>query len=237
MAIKLPNLVLIASLLISPLVQAENIRLAVTASFRPVIEALRPSYEAQSGHRLVISSASTGVLYHQIQSGAPFDLFLAADQERPELLKQNLNLGDGSTGTYAIGALVLVHDDSVTSLTQLSGYSGKVVIANPAVAPYGKAAEDYLNGIGFQGQKVLATNVSQAVQYLDMGLVSLGLVAASIVPKNENIIWLEDDAVAPIRQDYVKLSQREAVENFVKYLKSAEIQQLYKDFGYRVVDQ
>ena len=86
---------------------AETVRVAVASNFLPTARALAPAFEAATGHRLRLSAGSTGKLYAQITAGAPYDILLAADAERPALLARDGHGVADSRFTYAIGRLVL----------------------------------------------------------------------------------------------------------------------------------
>ncbi|EAR08187.1 molybdate ABC transporter substrate-binding protein [Reinekea blandensis] len=213
----------------------ERLNVAVTASFRPVLDHLAADFEAQSGIRLNLSSASTGVLYQQIRNGAPFDLFFAADRARPELLQQQWSLVESRRQTYAIGQLVLVSDDpAVQTVADLSQYEGRVVIANPALAPYGEAAQAVLDAQRFPGTPILANNVSQARQYLSMKLARVGLIAASVA---SGLNWVQDvpdqDAIS-LEQQLLVLTDHSANAQFLQYLQKKSSQAVFRQFGYRL---
>ena len=131
--------------LVSPLASAATIRVAVAANFKPVLDVLAEQFEQKHNARVLVSSASSGILYNQITHGAPFDLFLSADDELPARLEQDGLIVPGSRQTYAYGRLVLwSHLDNPLTLTTLDKYKGRLAIANPALAPYGLAAQQTL---------------------------------------------------------------------------------------------
>ena len=213
----------------------ERLNIAVTASFRPVLDHLAPDFEAQTGIRLNLSSASTGVLYQQIRNGAPFDLFFAADRSRPQLLQQQWSLEASRRQTYAIGRLVLVSDDpAVQGVSDLSHYDGRVVIANPALAPYGEAAQAVLDAQGFPGTPVLANNVSQARQYLSMKLARVGLIAASVASGLNPVQDVADQDNISLDQQLLVLTDHPANAEFLRFLQMKASQAVIRQFGYRL---
>ena len=125
----------------SPQIYAEIAKVAVAANFKLAAEELRIVFEQQSGQQLKLIRASTGVLYNQIIHGAPYDLFLSADDARPKLLEKQKLAVPGSRFTYALGQLVLVyrHDSilSASDLVKLFKPGTTLAIANPKTAPYG----------------------------------------------------------------------------------------------------
>ncbi len=159
---------------------AETLRVAVAANFRGTLEQISQHFQAETGHQVRISSASTGVLATQILHGAPFDLFLAADAQAPAAL---LRAGVGQDSEcYASGELVLVGG----APEQLADPTSSLAIANPDTAPYGRAALEVLARSEFTpgaGRKLVrGSNVLQAYQFWRSGAVKLALVARSLGP-------------------------------------------------------
>ncbi|MFQ3231539.1 molybdate ABC transporter substrate-binding protein [Reinekea sp.] len=217
---------------ISSTLFAESLNVAVTASFKPVLEELEPLFKQAKGHDLVLSSASTGTLYQQIRHGAPFDIFLAADDLRPKQLQQFLKLPIERVFLYATGQLVLVSKDpSIKQLEDLKQSPHQLVVANPAVAPFGVAAEEVLSSIGYQGEKVFANNVSQAQQYLNLGLSPVGIVSASVATELPHI-KIDSALYKPVIQQGIVLTDSTAAQEFVLFLASQEVTELYLRFGY-----
>lgn len=173
--------------------QAGEVTVAVAANFKTTLTELAEAFSSDSGHRVRISSASTGALYNQIVHGAGFDVFLAADRARPERLEQE-GLGiPGSRFTYARGQLVLLPADSdryplPATPETVTGWlrdapPRTVAIANPALAPYGAAARAVLRHMGVwennADSRVMGGNIAQAYQFVATGNARLGFVALS----------------------------------------------------------
>ncbi|MEN8177583.1 MAG: molybdate ABC transporter substrate-binding protein [Pseudomonadota bacterium] len=228
---------------------AEQISVAVASNFTPTLRLLAEAFEAQSGHRLRISSASTGKLYAQINHGAPFDLFLAADVERPRLLEQAGKAVPGSRFTYAKGRLVL-WGPSVTStqpaeeLLQALQFT-HIAMANPNTAPYGAAAQRSLEKMDLwdklQGRLVRGENIGQAYQFVASGAAQIGFVAYSQVlagKQTPGYHWpVPDTYYPPIRQQALLLKQAEknlSAHAFMDYLRSPEAQHLISENGYDI---
>src|SRR5688572_22875534 len=144
---------------------------AVAANFAEVAERLAKDFERASGHRLTFVAGSTGKLYAQITNGAPFDVFLAADQESPGRLEKEGLAVAGSRFTYATGRLTLwsrepgrIGRDGAATLRQ--GKFRRLAIANPALAPYGAAAQRTLESLGlwerFKDKIVMGQTIGQA---------------------------------------------------------------------------
>jgi molybdate transport system substrate-binding protein len=171
--------------------RADDVSVAVAANFVGTLEKLAPSFEKASGHKLTISPGSTGQLHAQIKAGAPYQVFLSADAERPQALEQE---GLGIPGTrfvYARGKLALwskrpgLIDARGQALEQ--GKCKKLAIADPRIAPYGAAAESLLKKLGLwdklnaESQIVLGTSVAQALQFAQSGAADCAFVAYSQV--------------------------------------------------------
>lgn len=220
-------------LLIASSFADNSLRVAVTSSFRPVLEALAADFERQTAISLRLSSAATGLLAQQILAGAPFDLFLAADQERPQLLITTLGLPAYQHGTYARGSLLLVSaNEEISDLSNLAAYRGRVVIANPTHAPYGAAAAHVLDRFGFNGERVLANNVAQARQYLALRLVDVGVLAAALATDLDNGRPIALHHHAPILHDYVILGRTAQAQQLLDYLATEPGRALLNQFGY-----
>ena len=226
----------------SPAVTAATLRVAVAANFKPVIDVLAEEFGQKHDIKVLVSSASSGILYNQISHGAPFDLFLSADDERPARLELNDLIVPGSRETYAYGRLVLWSlSDNHLTLQTLKDYQGRLAIANPALAPYGLAAQQTLEKMnlwqGYQGRLVQGASIQQTWQFVASGNVSLGLVAkAQILDEPENH-WLEipEDYHAPIRQELVllKQSKQPLAKTFRDFLLSDTSQAYIASQGYR----
>ena len=128
----------------SSVVQADILRVAVAANFRPLAEELADAFSRETGHQVTVSFGSTGVLYNQISHGAPFDVFMSADSERPQMLaEQGRTVGEPKT--YAYGRLAYWQPGSKDiTYRDMLGWTGRVAIANPDTAPYGLAAQQVM---------------------------------------------------------------------------------------------
>jgi len=234
---------LLAGLMASSAAHAETVSVAVAANFTKVAEELAPLFKAETGHDVSYSFGATGQLYTQITQGAPFEVFLSADDVRPaQAVTEGLGV-EGTVFTYAIGALALYS----TVLTVgdgeavLKGPFEKLAIADPETAPYGKAAVQTLKAMGIyamvEPRLVTGENVSQTLQFVESGNAELGFVAASQVVGKPDV-WIVPAAFHdPIRQDAVLLKTGEAnpaATAFVEFLKSAAAVQVIEAAGYVV---
>jgi molybdate transport system substrate-binding protein len=228
---------------------ADDAVVAVAANFKDAMDRLEMEFESSSNHRLTVAIGSTGKLYAQIVNGAPFDAFLAADQERPKRLEVERKAAAGSRFTYAVGRLALwsadpaqVGKDGVTTLR--AGAFRRLAIANPDLAPYGAAAMDVLRALELEGtlkpKLVMAENIGQTFAFIASGNAELGFVALSYVlsPQNDTqgSRWeVPAELHTPIRQDAVLLSraaQNGAAASFLDFLKSAAARETIVQFGY-----
>lgn len=222
---------------------------AVAANFAEVVERLEERYERETGHALTVAIGSTGKLYAQIANGAPFDVFLAADQARPQRLEKEGLAVTASRFTYATGRLTLwsrepgrVGSDGAATLEE--GDFRLLAIANPELAPYGAAARRALESLGLwqglRGKLVMGETIGQAHAMVASGNAELGLVALSylVSPRNEvrGSRWdVPADLYPPIRQDAVLLKRaagNAAARGFLDFLRSQEAKDLIEAYGY-----
>lgn len=233
-------------LLCIPALQARAEALvAVAANFATTARALEGLFAESESHRLRFSVAATGKLYAQITAGAPFDVLLAADAERPALLEREGYAVPGSRRTYALGRLGLWMPDAQTPVdadTLKNPQLRHIAIANPRLAPYGLAAQQTLAALGltqrFAGKLVLGQDVGEAFALVASGAADAGLVARAqllSVPTTGSIWWVPADLHAPIRQDLVLLRRGEdnaVARAFVEFLTSPAAQATIRASGY-----
>lgn len=232
---------------------AESITVAVASNFTAAMHDLAARFEAETGQSLRVSSASTGKLYAQITNGAPFDVLLAADVERPRLLEASGHGVAGSRFTYAIGRLVLwsrnpapTGSDCRRRLENLG--QQRLAIANPDTAPYGAAARETLMGLELwervQPQLVVGENIAQALQFVASGNASLGFIAATQaldgrLPEATCAWPVPPELHRAIEQQAILL--RRAAENsvasdFVKFLRDSAGRAIIERHGYALPD-
>lgn len=223
---------------------AEDILVAVASNFSSTAEQVAERFELETGHEVRLAFGSTAHHYAQIVNGAPFDVFLAADDVRPELLEASGRAIAGSRFTYAYGRLVLWSNEigfaKQENITEIGSYK-YLSIANPRVAPYGLAAMEALSNLDLlelvQDKIVRGENVTQAFQFVETGAAQLGFVSLAQI-KNINderagSYWLVDtNLYSPIRQQAVLLSDKQAAKDFMQYLGSAEVGQMIQRAGY-----
>jgi molybdenum ABC transporter molybdate-binding protein len=220
---------------------AAHTNVAVATNFRLTSTALVQAYMQQSQHQVTIVSGSTGKLYAQILHGAPFDLFLSADQARPlQLIESGLAVA-GSRKTYAYGRLVLLGNRTVNLNSLTQGDFHHLAIANPKLAPYGVAAMQTLDYLGLshqaQSKLVLGDSVGQAYAMVVTGNADLGLVAKSVVRVEDKAnTWpIPISFHQPILQDLVMLTagaDNDAAQGFAEFVLSSRGQAVIEAFGY-----
>ncbi len=226
--------------------RADEVRVAVAANFAPVLSQLAAPFAEATGHRLRISSGSSGKLYAQITQGAPFDVLLSADAERPRRLEaEGLILAD-SRFTYARGRLVLwsARPGMVDARGEVlrTGAFKRLAMANPRTAPYGAAAKDVLEALGLwkalQARLVQGEDIGQTFQFVRTGNAELGFVAwAQVKAQGESgSFWLVPPTLhRPIEQQAVLLARagdNKAAQAFVDFLRSARAREIISAAGY-----
>lgn len=227
----------------SPPTLGDTLRVAVAANFRPVLESLVVDFEARSGHTVQVIGGSTGKLYAQIVAGAPFDIFLAADQVRPARLVE-----DGlatARDTYAVGRLVLwdPRGREVNEARLRAGDYRRLALANPDLAPYGAAARAVLRSLDIEPTRsrrvAYAENVAQAFAFVYTGNADLGFIALSqlyaLAPEQRGRHWAPPvDRYPAIRQDMVLLNESATARVFYEYLRGPDVLTRILQAGYEV---
>lgn len=230
-------------LALSPLApaRAETVLVAAAANVTAVAEELAVAFAEATGHEAVLTFGSTGGLYAQIVQGAPFEVYLAADAERPELALAAGLAVPGSGFTYAYGRLALYSTTlDVDAGAALSGNFRRLAIADPALAPYGRASLEVLATLGLAeavaDRLVVGASVTQALQFVVSGNAELGFVAAAQL--GDGSYWLVPAELhAPIRQDTVLLqtgAENPAALAFMAFLRGEAAAAMLRDAGYAV---
>jgi len=227
---------------------AAEAQMAVAANFSTPAKQLAEQFSRSTPHKIAISVGSTGKFYAQISNGAPFDIFLSADDETPNRMEREKLAVAGSRFTYAIGKLALwsaaagLVDGNGEVLRK--GVFKRLAIANPKLAPYGAAAKQAMEKLGLwttvQGKLVLGENIAQTQQFIASGNVELGFIAYSQIQEDgkapRGSFWLVPPALYdPIRQDAVLLTRgadNPAARAFLEYLRSTAARDLIRSAGY-----
>ncbi len=226
---------------------AGSLSVAVAANFHPVLIQIADSFQVHTGHRLLISSASTGNLLSQLLNGAPYDLFMAADTTAIHTLTRKKIVDPATVTTYAYGKLVAAGScvDSTMSLADALAKVHRIALAQPEVAPYGKAAQQVLEALGLwkplQKRLVYARSVGQCFQFAVTENVPLAFVAYSTLissGKPFTGVWVIDTALyAPIEQRMAVIARSAGAPiatEFIQFMHSPPIVTHIRAFGYNV---
>jgi molybdate transport system substrate-binding protein len=232
------------ALVTAPSARAGETNVAVAANFTDAANEIAAVFKKKTGHEAILSFGSTGQFYAQITQGAPFEVFLAADDERPRKAIEEGFAVAGTQFTYAIGTLVLWSQDPDLvqgEQTLKDGDFAKIAIANPEAAPYGAAAVQTMRALGvfdrLEPKIVQGNNISQTFQFVETGNAEIGFVALAQVARSaEGSRWVVPGRLhAPIRQDAVLLEKgadSEAARAFVEFLNGPEAAAIIGKFGY-----
>lgn len=227
---------------------ADDVQVAVAANFVAPMKLIAAAFEKDTGHKAVLSFGATGKFYAQITNGAPFDVFLAADDETPARLEKEGAAVKGSRFTYAVGKLVLwsAQSGGVDPRGEVlkTGDFKKLAIAAPKLAPYGAAALETITKLGLlsrlEPRIVTGESIGQAFSFVATGNAELGFIALSQVYENGQIksgsAWVVPEALhSPIRQDAVLLGKgagNKAAVMLLAFLKTENAQAMMRSFGY-----
>jgi molybdate transport system substrate-binding protein len=225
-------------------VPAAQTNVAVAANFTEAAKEIAAAFKAKTGHEAVLSFGASGQFYTQITQGAPFQVFLSADDTRPKKLVEDGLAVPGSNFTYAIGKLVLwsrtpglVKDGDTLKVASFA----KLSICNPVAAPYGAAAVETMKSLKIyetlQPKLVEGATITQAYQFVETGNAELGFVALSQLtgPETGSRWLVPQELYSPIRQDVVLLkggASNEAATGFIAFLRSPEARVIIQKYGY-----
>ncbi len=224
--------------------RAGNVNVAVAANFTEPAKEIAQLFQSRTKNRAILSFGATGQFYTQITQGAPFQVFLSADEKTPKKLADGGLAVADSLFTYAIGKLVLFS----TNKTLVTGEQtlrdakfNKLAIADPATAPYGAAAVETMKALGIYDalspKIVQGANIAQAFQFVDTSNAELGFVALSqVIARQGGSRWMVPAILyATIRQDAVLLRSgegNEAAKAFLAFMKGPEAAKVMEKYGY-----
>jgi molybdate transport system substrate-binding protein len=224
--------------------QQQSVSVAVAANFTEPAKEIAQLFQQKTAYNAVLSFGSTGQLFTQITQDAPFEVFLAADQETPRrAVSEGLGLED-TLFTYALGKIVLFSssiDLSNGAAVLRDNRFEKLAIANPSTAPYGAAAIETMKALGLEQQLrekiVQGNNIAQAFQFVETGNAEIGFVALSqVVGREAKSRWIVPESLyAPIRQDAVLLKKaagNPAARPFIDFLMSPDALTVIEKYGY-----
>ena len=229
---------------------AGEVQVAISANFSAPMKLIAAIFEKDTGHKTVLSFGATGKFYAQITNGAPYEVFLSADESTPAKLQQEGAAVSGSSFTYATGKLVLwsakpgVVDASGDVLK--NGDFKTLAIAAPKLAPYGKAAVETLAKLGLtaavEPKLVTGESIGQAFSFVSTGNAELGFLALSQVYEGGKIKtgsgWIVPASLhSPIRQNAVLLTKGKdnaAAAALMAFLKTEKAKSVMRSFGYQL---
>ncbi len=233
---------------LSGLSEAAEVQVAVATNFTAPMKRIAEAFEKDTGHKAVLSYGATGRFYAQITNGAPFEVFLSADNETPARLEKDGAAVAGTSFTYATGRLVLwsakpgLVDDKAAVLVR--NEFRRLAIAAPKLAPYGAAAMETLTKIGMlpllQAKLVTGESIGQTFSMISSGNAELGFVAMSQVFEDNKLksgsAWLVPAPLhSPIQQNAVLLvrgTNNPAALQLLTFMKSAQARAIMNAFGY-----
>lgn len=234
-------------IVVAPSARADQVVAAVAANFAAAMARIEPAFEQASGHQLTVVLGSSGKLTAQIVQGAPFDVLLSADQERPALLEKTGAGVAASRFTYAIGRVALWSPDPRAIAPDgpawlRAGAFRHLAIANPVVAPYGLAAQQTLEKLGLwtavQDKLVRGEDIGQVYAMAGSGAAAAGFVALSAVISGPRpgSHWTVPQALhLPLKQDAILVTRARnhpAGQAFLDFLKTPQAQAVLTDLGY-----
>jgi molybdate transport system substrate-binding protein len=232
----------------APLLRAADVTAAVAANFSGTARRVADAFERETPYTVNLVVGSTGKHYAQIVNGAPFDVLLAADRDRPARLEREGRIVPGSRFTYATGRLVLWSPVAgrvdARGAILARGDFRHLALANPRLAPYGVAAQETLAGMGLwarlHGRLVFGENVGQAFRFVDSGAAELGFVALAQVRLAEpagGSWWLVPDTLyTAIEQQAVQLRENVAAVAFLHFLRGETARSIIVASGYGAPD-
>lgn len=225
--------------------RAAEVKVAVAANFTQPAREIAARFKARTGHDARLSFGSSGQFYAQIANGAPFEVLLSADRERPEKAEAEGLAVTGSRFTYAVGRLVLYSRtpglvDGRGAVLK-TGRFHKIAAADPKTAPYGLAAVETMRKLGVSvtlaPKIVQGASITQAYQFVDTGAAELGFLALSqVAGVRGGSRWTVPAALhTPIDQQAVLLrtgAANPAARSFMAFLRGAEARAIIRRYGY-----
>jgi molybdate transport system substrate-binding protein len=230
--------------------QQPQLKIAAAADLKFALTDLAAAYEKQYGVKLALTFGSSGNFFAQIQNGAPFDIFFSADSDYPRKLNEAGLVLPNSADSYAVGKLVLWSPANSKFTPEKSGWQSlldpsvqKIAIANPAHAPYGRAALEALKNSGLyekiKTKLVFGENISQAAQFVQSGNAEIGIIAESLIHSPSfasGHSWkIPQDQYSPLLQSFVVLktsANKNAALAFLAYVKSPAAQAILEKYGF-----
>ncbi|QWD82947.1 molybdate ABC transporter substrate-binding protein [Polynucleobacter sp. MWH-P3-07-1] len=236
-------------LLLSNPVSAQTASVAVAANMKDAFTAINSAFIASGKPEMRIVYGSSGNFASQIMNGAPFNLFISADESYPLELYRNGKTVDAGK-VYAIGKLVMLTKSSSgiklntdkTELARVIAKANKIAIAKPELAPYGRAAVEYLKAVGLwdvaKDKLVYADNIGMATMFVSTGAADLGFTALSLAKspelvKETSYLLLDESLYEPIKQRMVLIKGAPPeVSDLYQFMQSTKARQILLQSGY-----
>lgn len=231
--------------------QSRILRIAAASDLQFAMPVLAQQFEKQSGLRVSVSYGSSGNFFSQIQNGAPFDLFFSADIDYPRKLDAAGLCESGTLYEYAVGKLVLWAPKESPLNVGRQGWkvltdprTQKIAIANPAHAPYGRAAVAALKSAGIydriQSKLVYGENISQTAQFVQSGNAQAGILALSLAlspaMRDGQSFEIPSNLYPPLVQGAVVLkssTEKAGAIAFLDFVRSAAGREILEEYGFQ----
>ncbi len=228
---------------------AQTVNVAVASNMKPAFEVIYRDFKRTHPEDLRVVYGSSGNFASQIKQGAPFSLFISADEAFPNYLYR-AGLTRDTGVVYAIGYLAFIANNSSgikvsadpEQIQFILGQSKRIAIANPDLAPYGRAAVQYLQSTKLwdrlKDKLVYGENISVATMYVSSGAAYVGITALSLAKAPElsgsiNYIALPESLYTPIKQRMILMKNPSALAvELYDYLQSPEAKAVLFKYGY-----
>jgi molybdate transport system substrate-binding protein len=228
---------------------SQGLKVAVAANLQGVIKVLGKDFKQKTDIDIEPIVGSSGNLSTQIKNGAPYDVFLSADMSFPEgLYKEGFSTKEPAV--YAYGSLIICSTSDIGfenwDRALMSARIKKIAIANPAIAPYGKAAQESLTQKGIwndiQSKMVQGESIAQVNTYITTGVVDVGFTTQSLIKDSEGktkLYWkaIDPKSYTPIKQGMIIIKatkEAESAEKFYQYMLSPAAKAILKEYGYDI---
>jgi molybdate transport system substrate-binding protein len=236
-------------LLLTTIVFAEQKQLTIAAAsdLSFALKEIAAKFEKDTGIKVILSFGSTGILSHQIENGAPFDIFFAANLGYIDTLKQKGLIVPDTSRVYAQGRIVLAMNKKfgggIKRLEDLASPSvRRIAIANPDHAPYGIAAKEAMVRLGLwdklKPKLIYSENIRQAVQFIQTGDASAGVVALSVADTADTTYTIIDSSLHnPINQAVAIIKTTKVEKDarlFIDYVNSPDGRTIMRKYGFRL---
>ena len=220
-----------------------SITVGAASSLQPLLESMSSNFEKETGITLLISYSASGIIARQIEEGAPSDVFVSAGSNYVDDLTTGSFLRMDSISTFAYGELSLVRPDLPGKAESWFAGAQRIAIANPAIAPYGAAAQQLLESSGMwedvQPRLVIAESALQAYQFVKAGEVDYAFVPQPLVRMSSSGVVESAPGPAGLgampRISYVAAvatltTQQDHASTFINYLTSSKVK--ITEYGY-----